>query len=113
MLTLAGGTTTDDATCARGLASSGAYWSNLRGARWINGHYADANYNHFLLPNDSRWDCSNASHNLGQAAARSLHSGGVNILLGDGSARFVSNSIAPSIWWALATRAGGEVLSNF
>src|SRR5205814_1419059 len=82
------------------------YWSGLRGAKWVNGHYADANYNHHLLPNDSRWDCSNVSHNPGQAAARSLHSGGVNILLGDGSVRFVSNNINPNTWQALATRAG-------
>src|SRR5439155_11305160 len=99
-----GSTTTDDATCAAGLATAGAYWSNLRGAKWINGHYADANYNHHLLPNDSRWDCSNASHNPGQAAARSLHTGGVNVLLGDGAVRFVSNGVDPNVWQALAAR---------
>src|SRR5207244_11983171 len=107
VLTLPGGTTTDDATCANGLGTSGAYWSNLRGAKWINGHYADANYNHHLLPNDPRWDCSNASHNPGQAAARSLHSGGVNVLLGDGCVRFVTNGIDAAVWQALSTRAGG------
>lgn len=113
ILTLPGGTVTDDATCAKGTAMSGAYWSNIRGARWVNGHYADANYNHHLLPNDSRWDCSNASHNPGQAAARSLHPGGVNVLLGDGSVRFVANSVDPGTWQALATRASGEVFSNY
>jgi prepilin-type processing-associated H-X9-DG protein len=113
VLTLAGGTTTDDATCANGLANAGAYWSNLRGARWINGHYADANYNHHLLPNDPRPDCSNASHNPGQAAARSNHSGGVNVLLGDGSVRFVANGISAITWQALATRSGGEVLGDY
>src|SRR5262249_2894111 len=108
-----GGTTTDDATCGQGLANTGAYWSNLRGARWINGHYADANYNHHLLPNDPRPDCSNASHNPGQAAARSAHPGGVNVLLGDGSVRFVTNRVDPVTWQGLATRAGGEVLGDF
>jgi prepilin-type N-terminal cleavage/methylation domain-containing protein/prepilin-type processing-associated H-X9-DG protein len=113
VLTLTGGTTTDDATCAAGLANGGAYWSNQRGAKWINGHYADANYNHHLLPNDARWDCSNASHNPGQAAVRSGHTGGVNILLGDGSVRFVTNGISPATWQALATRSGGEVVGDF
>jgi prepilin-type N-terminal cleavage/methylation domain-containing protein/prepilin-type processing-associated H-X9-DG protein len=109
VLTLPGGTTTDDAACAAG----SGYWSNQRGARWINGHYADANYNHHLLPNDPRWDGSNASHNPGQAAARSQHPGGVNVLLGDGSVRFVANGINPTTWQALATRGGGEVLDGF
>ena len=107
VLTLSGSTVTSDANCA-----AGGTWSNMRGAKWINGHYADANYNHHLLPNDPRWDCSNASHNPGQAAARSYHTGGVNVLLGDGSVRFVRNAIDPFTWRGLATRAGGEVLGG-
>jgi prepilin-type N-terminal cleavage/methylation domain-containing protein/prepilin-type processing-associated H-X9-DG protein len=46
------------------------------------------------------------------AAARSRHSGGVNASMADGSVRFFRNSISPSIWQALGTRAGGEVVSN-
>jgi prepilin-type N-terminal cleavage/methylation domain-containing protein/prepilin-type processing-associated H-X9-DG protein len=110
VLTLPGSTVTSDANCGSG---SGGVWSSMRGAKWINGHYADANYNHHLLPNDARWDCSNASHNPGQAAARSFHSGGVNVLLGDGSVRFVTNGIDRATWRALGTRAGGEVLGDF
>jgi prepilin-type N-terminal cleavage/methylation domain-containing protein/prepilin-type processing-associated H-X9-DG protein len=111
VLTLPGSTTTDDATCAEGGATG--YWSNARGAKWINGHYADANYNHHLLPNDTRWDCSNASHNPGQAAARSNHAGGVNVLFGDGSVHFITESVAPETWQALATRNGGEIIENY
>jgi prepilin-type N-terminal cleavage/methylation domain-containing protein/prepilin-type processing-associated H-X9-DG protein len=112
VLTLPGSTVTDDATCSQ-TSGSGGYWSNLRGAKWINGHYADANYNHHLLPNDPRWDCSNASHNPGQAAARSNHTGGVNVLFGDGSVHFITNTITPVIWQSLATRNGGEVIGNY
>lgn len=113
VLTLPGSTVTADTTCAAGTAASGAYWSNARGAKWINGHYADANYNHHLLPNDARWDCSNASHNPGQAAARSMHPGGVNILLGDGAVRYATNNVSALVWQALATRAGGEVIGDY
>ncbi|MFO0938962.1 MAG: DUF1559 domain-containing protein [Gemmataceae bacterium] len=108
VLTLPGSTVTSDANCA-----AGGNWSTMRGAKWINGHYADANYNHHLLPNDKRWDCSNASHNPGQAAARSYHTGGVNVLLGDGSVRFVRDGIDAGTWRALATRAGNEVIGDY
>lgn len=112
VLTLPGSTVTDDVTCAGG-AVGGAIWSGMRGAKWIDGHYADANYNHHLMPNDSKWDCSNASHNPGQAAARSFHTGGVNVMLGDGSVRFVRDGISASTWRSLGTMAGGEVLGDY
>jgi len=43
------------------------------------------------------------------AAARSKHTGGVNACMGDGSVRFVRNSINPAAWQAAGTKAGGEV----
>jgi prepilin-type N-terminal cleavage/methylation domain-containing protein/prepilin-type processing-associated H-X9-DG protein len=43
--------------------------------------------------------------------SRSYHPGGVNTLLGDGSVRFVKNSIDGMIWRALGTVAGGEIVS--
>jgi hypothetical protein len=45
--------------------------------------------------------------------ARSYHTGGVVCLLGDGSARFVSDNILLSTWQALGTRAGDEPASDF
>ncbi len=44
--------------------------------------------------------------------AHSYHSGGVNVLFGDGSVKFVKNSINWQIWRALGTVAGGEVISS-
>src|SRR5262249_38067974 len=44
-------------------------------------------------------------------AASSYHSGGVNTLFGDGSVRYVKNSVSPATWRALGSIAGGEVLS--
>ena len=42
-------------------------------------------------------------------AARSRHVGGVHASLVDGSARFFSNDIGPSVWRAMGSANGGEV----
>src|SRR5262249_55118129 len=42
------------------------------------------------------------------AAARSRHTGGVNVSLCDGSVRFVDNSVTLAVWQALGTMNGGE-----
>jgi len=101
----AGGDPTPGA-CSGG---SGTF-SGLRSAKWIDGHYGNALYNHYFLPNAAAWDCGNGHHNKALSTARSQHPGGVNVLYGDGSVRFVMNSISIDTWRALATRAGGEVV---
>ncbi len=47
-------------------------------------------------------------------AARSLHPGGVNSGMADGSVRFVTSNVdLVGVWRALATIDGGEVIPNF
>jgi prepilin-type N-terminal cleavage/methylation domain-containing protein/prepilin-type processing-associated H-X9-DG protein len=41
----------------------------------------------------------------------SRHPGGVNMLVGDGSVKFIKDSINLQVWRALGTRSGGEVVS--
>jgi prepilin-type N-terminal cleavage/methylation domain-containing protein/prepilin-type processing-associated H-X9-DG protein len=43
---------------------------------------------------------------------RSSHAGGCNFAMCDGTVRFVRESISLQTYYALATRAGGEVISN-
>jgi len=45
-------------------------------------------------------------------ASRSRHPGGVNASFGDGSVKFIKNSISLPIWRALSTTQGGEVISS-
>jgi prepilin-type N-terminal cleavage/methylation domain-containing protein/prepilin-type processing-associated H-X9-DG protein len=47
------------------------------------------------------------------ACSRSLHRGGVNVGLCDGSVHFIADSIALDTWRALATRRGAEVISPY
>jgi prepilin-type processing-associated H-X9-DG protein len=106
VLEVPGGADTTPADCEAG----NGVWNPRRGEKWTDGHYGNTLYNHFYLPNaDGKWDCGNGSHNKGLTAARSNHPGGVNLLLCDGSVRFVRSSLAPAPWRALSTRAGGEV----
>ncbi|HEY2785194.1 MAG TPA: DUF1559 domain-containing protein [Fimbriiglobus sp.] len=43
----------------------------------------------------------------------SRHTGGVNVQFGDGSVRFVRDSVDLATWRALGTRNGGEVLGDY
>jgi prepilin-type N-terminal cleavage/methylation domain-containing protein/prepilin-type processing-associated H-X9-DG protein len=44
-------------------------------------------------------------------AATSAHPGGVNVLFGDGSVKFIKDSVNPATWRALGSMNGGEVIS--
>ena len=93
--------------------SAAGTFTAVRGGKWIDGHYGNTLYNHFYPPNARDWDCGNASHNKGLSTARSFHAGGVNVLLADGSVRFVRSAIQAATWRSLGTRDGGEVLGDF
>ncbi len=46
------------------------------------------------------------------ASARSYHPGGVQVCMGDGSVRFVRDSIPLLVWSGMGTRGGGETASE-
>jgi prepilin-type N-terminal cleavage/methylation domain-containing protein/prepilin-type processing-associated H-X9-DG protein len=73
-------------------------------------------YWHTQLPNRKSCyysDFAGVDNHTFQAmlAAGSSHPGGVNVLFGDGSVRFVKSSIAYNIWYGVGTRNGNEIIS--
>jgi prepilin-type N-terminal cleavage/methylation domain-containing protein/prepilin-type processing-associated H-X9-DG protein len=110
ILEVTGGSDPTPAACD-GMSGS---WNTNRGGQWINGHFGNTLYNHFYTPNPrDKWDCGNGSHNKALSTARTMHGGGVNLLLADGSVRFVNDAIALSTWRALATRAGEDAVGDY
>jgi prepilin-type N-terminal cleavage/methylation domain-containing protein len=55
-------------------------------------------------------NCTQGNRDAG-GQARSLHAGGVNVGLGDGSVRFIKNSIANIVWFRLIVSNDGAILS--
>jgi prepilin-type processing-associated H-X9-DG protein len=53
------------------------------------------------------------SNNERECAFASQHSGGINACLGDGSVRFVRDSINLTTWRRLGSRSGGEVIGEY
>ena len=52
------------------------------------------------------------SNRMNIVSARSMHAGGVQVLFGDGSVRFVRNAIDQATWQALGSPALGETIGN-
>lgn len=84
------------------------------GRSWLQGELEHTIYNHVAPPNWSSPDCSSGGTMINAAAitARSAHPGGVNVMMMDGSVRFIMNGVAPKLWLAMATRSGSEVVVN-
>jgi len=89
------------------------------GYRWSCGAMGYTMFNTVIPPNGGgqiKWgacrnNCCGQSRHADYVGASSFHSGGVNVAFGDGSVKFIKNSISMPTWWALGTRANGEVIS--
>lgn len=97
-------------TCCRLAAASGFPGDRMAGFTWFYGDFECTAYNHAQEPNGRIPDAVLRGSWDGIVTARSLHPGGVNCLMADGSARFVKESIARKVWRGLGTRNGDELV---
>jgi prepilin-type processing-associated H-X9-DG protein len=82
-----------------------------RGEKWADGSVNDSGYHHFRGPNSLENDCY--SRFAAIKSARSRHVGGANVLLADGSVRFVSDSVDRQTWRRVGSIADRQTISEF
>jgi prepilin-type N-terminal cleavage/methylation domain-containing protein/prepilin-type processing-associated H-X9-DG protein len=90
----------------RDLAFQGV--SNV-GAPWVQGYHSTTGYYHVAGPN--KRSCMFPPSRIA-TTANSDHPGGVNLLLGDGSVKFIKDTINIQAWRSLGSRNQGEVISG-
>jgi len=94
---------------------------DVRGRMW-NTIHAGTTLSTLYTPNTTTGDnvqgycgplpgvpCAGQSVGNNYVSARSRHTGGVNVTLGDASVRFVRSSVSQAAWQAMGSRSGGEV----
>jgi prepilin-type N-terminal cleavage/methylation domain-containing protein/prepilin-type processing-associated H-X9-DG protein len=99
-----------DPTTATPLTSKQSY-------SWVMGEMCCTTYNHVAPPNTRTCAGTPFPGNMANMAMQvppsSAHTNGVNLLLCDGSVRFVTNGVNLLTWRALGTRNGGEVVGDY
>jgi prepilin-type processing-associated H-X9-DG protein len=103
-------------------ATNGNGLSTNRGWYWAWGAEAQTLFNTIVPPSSTqyqwgqcRFGCqpcgTYSTDHANLTNATSNHPGGCNVMLGDGSVRFIKSSIAMNTWWSLGTKSNGEVVS--
>ncbi|AGA28095.1 DUF1559 domain-containing protein [Singulisphaera acidiphila] len=90
-------------------------WSGdwrYKGYTWVEGSIWRNWFNTIRTPNQTCCTMDDQSWWYIMKPASSYHSGGINATLGDGSVKFIKDSINRQVWMALSTRSGGEVISS-
>jgi prepilin-type N-terminal cleavage/methylation domain-containing protein/prepilin-type processing-associated H-X9-DG protein len=100
------------APAANGQASD----DGMKGLDWLYQHCGTGGcYSHINTPNKKACyftGSKTAGHPTStMVGASSFHPGGVNVAFLDGSVKFLKDSVSQPTWWAIATKAGGEVVS--
>jgi prepilin-type N-terminal cleavage/methylation domain-containing protein/prepilin-type processing-associated H-X9-DG protein len=104
-----GGPLNDETLCR---AAATPLW-DFKGEYWtLQDTGRGGPYYHVMTPNQPACAVVASFGNVDSfIGASSFHPGGVNVLMLDGSVRFVKSSVGLATWNALGTRAFGEVIS--
>ena len=105
--------------CTTAFQSNTGNIMDTRGWKWSTGTIGYTIFNTIQTPNEGKFngcrvDCGPGCNPDGSFSfpASSLHSGGANVLFGDGSVRFVKDAVNRMAWMAIGTKANGEVVSS-
>jgi prepilin-type N-terminal cleavage/methylation domain-containing protein/prepilin-type processing-associated H-X9-DG protein len=89
--------------------------TSQQGMSWVMGEMCCTVYNHVAPPNSLSCAAPGYTGTMANMAMQvppsSYHSGGANVLFGDGAVHFVKNSVDLRTWRGLGTKNGGEVVS--
>jgi prepilin-type N-terminal cleavage/methylation domain-containing protein/prepilin-type processing-associated H-X9-DG protein len=106
----------NDCTAAAGNAANRANKTPTVGMAWALGLVGYSMGHMLMPPNPKSPNCSvngnNTIESAGMMNLSSFHPGGANVLMCDGSVRFLKDSIAQTTLWALGTRAQREIISS-
>ena len=80
-----------------------------KGQFWLEGRLGFTLFNNSLPPNNP--SCV-ANNGMNANTAGSLHSGGCQVLMMDGSVHFIKESIEARVWTAMGTRAGSDLVTS-
>jgi prepilin-type N-terminal cleavage/methylation domain-containing protein/prepilin-type processing-associated H-X9-DG protein len=102
--------------CASSVATTRCTFTPILGEAWGYGLPGYSMGCTLMPPNSKYPNCVAAAANTLQAAAMinmtSNHPGGANVLMCDGSVRFLKDTTNQQVVWALGTRAQGEIISS-
>lgn len=85
--------------------------SRYKGSNWCWGEFGLTFYNHVLPPNQP--SCLNGNGvQTGAFTAGSQHSGGANVVFGDGHVRFVADGVDAATWRAMGSRNGRDLVTD-
>lgn len=115
--------------------TGGANITGWRGQRWCDGNISNTGFQTILPPNSPSCSESTWDGGSGIFSAGSRHVGGVQVLMGDGAVRFISQNIDAGnnrsgdvyesgntsiggrspygVWGGLGTRNGNEIVGEF